>query len=319
MPPRLARLLAIVAAVALVAGAFVVRARISGNDDVVSGDSSGKKDAPTGDLRIACDEDLAEVCQELMGTGGVVVSEVIAGDVLADLIAVADGTAPQYDGWLTLDPLPEMADVGRRTEGLRALDPELVAVARSALSVLAATDLDCDPVDWACLARTVGADRNVGVADPETALGLLTVGHATAGLGGGSDVGIDAFLSEAQGPFRAVAETSSDGPTQALLRRMVTQPGSATATVAPKGPATLAADTPQGRRLEVRPLAPDATIAVVGAVYAAGDRGDRVRVLLTDETVGTALEQQGWEPGNERTRGLPDPDVLYAIRQEITR
>jgi hypothetical protein len=129
MPPRLARLLAIVAAVVLLVGAFALRGALMGDDDegvtAGSGSGAGSGTEPEGPLdegpfQVLCDLDLGEAaCEAVEGSRLVNEVEVVARSGVARLLEEEGGD--QWDVWLTLDPMPGALDAQRQQEGLDPL------------------------------------------------------------------------------------------------------------------------------------------------------------------------------------------------------
>lgn len=324
MPPRLARLLAALAALALVVGAFAVRGLLAGDD----GDDAGPDDrdggSPGGDLRVLCDADLGEAtCAAVGQLDGVEVSRPTPA---RDALVLLSEPEPDYDAWLTVDPWPGVLEAARQAAGQAPVTGEAVPVASGTLAVLLdpTSDLACaDPADWACL--TQGVRPPVGLPDPDTAVGAVVLGHAAVGLVGGTDFGIGAVRDDP-----AVGDVLLDtvGAVPAAQRRAtaaqvpaLSQPGNLSAAVTLDGLAEATAASNQGRQrgLATLALAPEATVGVVLAPI--GDRGadalDTLGDALLDETVREALAGAGWDGGAATTTGLPDPDVLYALLEEI--
>jgi hypothetical protein len=173
------RLLAFVAAVAMVVVAVQVRAGIDDGDD-----------RP----RLVCATELAEVCASLADR---------ADTTVEPAAATATGDVGDVDGWVVHAPWPQLVDAARRREGdaplFRAGAP--LASMRVGLAVwpdrLAALRKACGrEVDWACVAQaattgswaTLGGDPGwgafkLGFPDPRRdALGLLALGSLAAAL-----------------------------------------------------------------------------------------------------------------------------------------
>lgn len=196
----LKRVAAVLAAVALVVGAILLR---NGLDD--SSAASDDEPAQPGSYSVVCSTEFAEVCQDLPDTYAVAVEA--AGVTLDRLSAVESADLP--DAWLTLDPFPAMLDETReRSHSLPA------AVAAS--DVLAMTDQtyslpapraelfaqscgtepvakcvgDKAGVKWTDLGATdIATEVNPGIADPSgEALGLLTFANGVAGYFGTTDL-----------------------------------------------------------------------------------------------------------------------------------
>lgn len=316
MPPRLARLLAVVGALALVAAGFGLRAALSGDDDgsTAAGPGSPSPGGGEGRFRVLCDADLADACDALARLEGVGSLEVERVDDA--LSALAEDGAP-YDAWLTLDPWPAiaayLADPGAPAE------VPLVEVASAPVAVLvdpATSECEADPT-WTCLARP--ARPPVTIPGRGSALGPLVLAHAAAGLVGRTDFGTNA-VGEAVRAQLADLRAGTRGSARELLRQILL-PGTSSAAIGPQALAEQVADSAQGRPLDLTaaPLAPVGTIGVVLA--GVGPRGaEATRALaevVTGQTVADALAAEGWTGPPARSAGLPDPDVVYALQEEI--
>ncbi|HEX7135695.1 MAG TPA: hypothetical protein VF228_24165 [Iamia sp.] len=324
MPPRLARLLAAVVAIALVAGAFALRGTLSDDDDTTSSGPGRSGDDGEG-YRVLCDEDLGEAaCAAVAEATGADVDVMTGGEVLAAY--TADGAAPDWDLWLTLDPLPGVLDTARTEFEKGPVTRTIAAVASGPLALLTrADDLPdgCDDVaTWDCLTEPV--NPAIAVPSDDTALGIVAVAAGATGLHGNTDFDINDYRGTAEAAAldsllndspSAAGSTTAD-QTQALLR-----PGATSAAVTIDGLATAVAGTVQGqgRDLVVRDLAPEVVVGVVAVGL--GDAGDdalaALREALTDQTVRAALADGGWTGDPTRTSGLPKPDLVYALQEEL--
>ncbi|WCO68885.1 hypothetical protein PO878_09130 [Iamia majanohamensis] len=331
MPPRLARLLAVLAAVALVAGALVLRSALAG-DDGGSDDTEGGggSDAP---VRLLCDADLGDAaCEALGALDGVGSVEVATADEA--LAEMAEVTAP-YDAWATLDPWPQILDVARDEDQLPPIADEgdPVPLASSALAVLSADPMLCGEeqlAGWQCVAGSAADGlARVGVPTLASASGPLVLGAAAAGLVESTDVGIDDIDGTDVGTLLDDLLDSADTGTLAEeATAIVTQPGRYDALVTIEGLAVDAAGTAGGRSrgLQVLPISapasdPTATFGVVLAPLGPDGPGalDRLRGQVTGQTVTDGLAEAGWSGDAARTTGLPAPDLLYRLDEEFTR
>lgn len=197
----LARLLAVVAAVAMVAGALAVRERREAGDGAGGGGG--------GPLRLVCSTELAGACERLArATRGRVEPTVEPARTTADRLARAEGSDAGLDGWLVAGPWPAMvADARRRagrdpllrTSEVLARSPLAVAVWKDRAAALLARCGGSEP-SWRCLGDVAGkpwADVGgkeawgrvePGYPDRTTAVGLAVLGAATAGYVGGTDI-----------------------------------------------------------------------------------------------------------------------------------
>lgn len=327
MPPRLARLLAVIVAIALVAGAFALRGALSSDDDELTSTDveidmptgAGPTDPDASSFRLACDEDLAPVCEEL-GLDPVRTSTV--------LDAAAEDDLP-YDAWLTLDGMGGVLDSTRLEVGLGRITSDPLEVASSTLALLALDDppggCPDDVVEWTCL-MDPPEPFGIGIAVPsgDTSLGTLAIAAAARSLQDGTGFGRGAY----EGTLDAdtVIELLDDSPSQAgrttaQQTSAMFNPGIADASVTFDGLARLRAGTPRGgnRGMRVLALSPEVTIGVV--LVGLGDDGEAaVRALgpaVTGQTVQDALTEAGWAGGAKPTSGLPEADVIYGVREEL--
>lgn len=334
MPPRLARLLAIVAAVVLVVGAFALRGALSGDDGegVTAGSGSGSGTEPEGSsdegrFDVLCDLDLGEAaCDALDDSALTDDVEVVPRGSVAGLLEGEGGD--RWDAWLTLDPMPGAMDAERAEDGLPPLtDLEaLVPVASSTLAVLTYGDspFTCaTTVTWSCLTEPVRP--GVAIASPSTSVGAVSLAAGAAALMGTTDFGSRQFEGD---PARDDLADLLDevppggGPTTASQTGAMLQPGSASAAITTTGLADLRAGTAQGRGrgLRTAALTPEVTVGVVlaGLGPQAVDSTRALENLVTGQTVGDALAEAGWDGAALLTTGLPDPDVVYAILEELS-
>lgn len=334
MPPRLARLLAAVVALALVAGAFVLRGALAGDDDEPGADGrdtpagGGGGGGDEGSFQVLCDEDLGEaVCAALGEVDAVDEVRVVSlGDVLAAAAAPADEAAidlTAVDAWLTLDPMPALLDEARRGAQPQPLTDERaqVEVGSSTLALLtfASGSLACSPASWRCLAESA-ATQDVGVPGRDTSTGLAVIGASFGAIGGqGAELrGIGAFEGETADLVRAVAE-GAEGTVAEQQGTLVTQRGRYDGIVTTDGWADRRAGTSTTAGLVVAPLTPETTVGVVlaGLGIQGVDAVDALADAVTGQTVADALADAGWDGEAVRSDGLPDSDVIYALREEL--
>lgn len=318
------RVLALLAAVALVVGAVVVRSRLDDRQAVTTGPTTTA--APTGE--IVCDTALAAACAALAGP---VVTEP-AGATITRLSAPG---ADRPRAWVTLAPLPQVLDEARRVNGLaplfatgrQAAGTELVLVARADRGqVLAAR---CGAVDWRCLGDS--ADRSwtdlggdpawkrvrIGHSAPDrTGIGALVFAWAAAGYTGAANVAVDdvalrGWLSQLE---RAVpdAALSAGSP----LQLMVTQLGSVdvVAATAAEAATIVGPATSRAAGFTIYP----ADMAEARVVVAGTSPADGATVAAA---VRPGLVSAGWgaldgeAPG--AVPGLPSPGAIQALRTRV--
>lgn len=337
-----ARVVALLAAVAMVAGALVVRSRI---DD---------RTARTGTtLRLVCATELAAVCDALGAQGGARLEATVeAATTTADrLIGLAPGLRPPLDGWLVTAPwitiVAESRDRAGREPlllagGVLARSPVVLAVRADRNAALTA-QCKGEP-GWRCLGEVAGMgwDKLPGGSSvwgtvkpghpPEsTATGLAVVGAATAAYFGRADLstadleddGFSSWLSrlEQATPQRPVS------PFQTMLQRPTAFDAVGTIE-AEAGPLLLTA-----RALKPVLLYP-APVATADVVL--GTTGGRAAELLASRVAGRngrrALAASGWRVAGEApvagiattrqlpaTSNLPEPGVLDALRRTVAQ
>ena len=343
MPPRLARLLAVVVAVALIGGAFWWRGR--GDDG--SGGGGGDGPGATGDLRVACVTELEPVCRALAESEGFDLDVEPAAETVAALADAEPGDLP-YDAWVTLDPWPAMVDAARAADEPALFTIAATAVAHTPLSVVMPADRftalagACgDPITWECVARQAGTNWaeiapdvpaaatwgafKVGVGGRDDALGSLLFGQLVAGVATEADLptdyGTGDFSAQLVQILRRPTASAEQKDTAAELDLIRSQAGSYSLVAADGPSASRTATSPQGvsRKLRAFSLAPPARADAVVAPLATGRRGEQVAELFAGEAGATAFRELGWSPGQPAgTNGLPAPDVLVAL-QEKTR
>jgi hypothetical protein len=282
------RLLALVAAVGMVAGALYARGRI--DDDGGEGGGSG------GRVRLVCAPELATACEEAD-------AEVRIEDaaVTADRLVAAE--TADLDAWVTPGPWPAIVDALRVPAGRAPLfERDTRSLAASRLGVVGPEDLE--GTAWEALGRQVGeGDPRLGWRDPASGLGLLHVGAFTAGFFDGFEVATNDLELEPgfDGYLDAVVEAAEvDGdPVARLLQSRAFF--DAAATYEAEASAQLDAAAP-GRRSGLAPLYPEPVVAVEAVL--AGD-------LDLADNLADALMEEGWvEPG--LPTGL-SPGVLAAL------
>jgi hypothetical protein len=327
--------LAVVGAVAMVAGALYVRGRLD------------EREVDQGQVyRLVCSVDLGQVCDDLReAEPGRLDVTVEAAGTTADRLRTVDGD-PGLDGWLVADPWPEIVDGARRFATRPPLFTDAAPpLARSPLVVVAwkeraeslAPTCPDSKVGWKCLGEAAGrpwTERNgrpdwgevkAGHADAsEDGTGLLVLGQATVEWFGRSD--LSTFDLEDEGFQRWFS---------GLERSMRPSPGSPLGTMLAIGRAAYdavgtteadagIADRAASRAALVRLYpAPMATADVVLAVIP-GDRGERVRDIV-DSPARDGLTDSGWKaPGSAGLptgNGLPSAGLLDALRsraREVT-
>lgn len=287
----MSRVLAVVVAIGMIAGALYVRGRI--DDDDSSGGAGG------GGGSLLCAPELEEACREAS-------DDVTVEDAAASAQRLLTEDTLDQDGWATPGPWPAMVDALRSAAGRPALFGDGgEAVASSRLALVAPPEA---PEGWRAVGEATGAgDLRLGWRDPATGLGVLQVGAFAAGFFDGPDFATNdfaepGFTSYLEGIEREAAVTGE--PLERRLQQGVSFSEAVISFQAEADP--LLEDAAPGRRGDLRPLYPEPVIAVEAVV--AGDGAD---------DVGTELQELGWD--GPAPSGLPNPGVLAALWQEISR
>ena len=343
-----ARVLALLAAVAMVVGAMAVRDRLDG----------GEAEAGSTVLRLACSDELAAACERLAeGGDGLEVMVEPAGDT-AERLATASSSAarPPVDGWLVAGPWPAMVEEVRRSNGLEPLltsspvlarSPAVVAVFPSRAEVLR-RNCPGGAIGWRCLGDVAGRGSwaavggrpewgpvKVLVDDPATtARGLVALGAATAAFFGRADVASNDLDDTYRAWLGGLARALPSGR-PSLEQGLAAGPSLFDAyggLEAEAGPLVAASARPE-KPLLIYPSPVATADVVLGSVPGGPSR--RLAELVRGEGGREALAATGWRvPGQPRAAGvaanpglpagsgLPRPGTLAALRQawqEATR
>jgi hypothetical protein len=315
-----ARVLALLAAIAMIAGAFVYR-----YGSPFDGDGGGPSPGGDGEAAVVvCAAELgAEVCDAVDADGRDVVVEPAA--TTADRLIAARGFADaKVAGWLAPGPWPAMVDEQRRlasrpvlfaSKGRSIAETPLVVVSRKGQNP--AVPAGCDPaaVTWRCLGDA-GQQPTLRIgADPASSSSRLFLRAAALnGLFGRSDWATNDLDAPPEGtpdPLawlgnldRRFSEAAGFGARS--LDSFVLQQGSASHFLTTGAEAKRA----PGDRFDTRTPAPAARIA---AAYTAAARGG---TQIGTDDVATKLGAAGWTvKPDAKTEGLPSPGVLLALRE----
>jgi len=342
-----ARLLALIAAVAMVVGSVAVRSRLDVSSDGGGGGNDGNGG---GALRLVCSTELAPVC-EAIKKKDLTASVEPAATTAARLSKDGSDGPSSLDGWLVPSPWPEIVQASRQRAGLEpqlgagptlARSPLVLAVWPDKLNVLRQRCAG-GQVSWQCWGEVSGqpaAQIKPGHADVNEAVGLATVGAATAGFFGRADL-VRADLED-NDQYRAwLARLEKAVPTF--------QPSSGTAVrdMLVKGPAAF--DAVGTTEAEAAPLvvtaarpvkpvviypSPVTTVDVVLATVP-GSRSKRLSAAVGGDAGLDALAAGGWRVPKRRpadgipsqpelppSSGLPDAGILEFLRtlsKEVTK
>jgi hypothetical protein len=182
------RLVALLVAVGLVAGAWYLRTNVI-DDDGGDGPSAPSGEAPT----LVCATEVRAACERLDDVRvtyeepGVTLDRLAAGDDLG------------ADGWLVSQPWPDMAAVATSEPIVRS---PLVAITATA-------GPGCSPIDWSCLAEFATSGGNLAFGSSDTTGGLLSRAGVATGLLGEGFASND-FELEEFGTYPRIEETVAD-------------------------------------------------------------------------------------------------------------
>ena len=331
------RVLALVAAVAMVAGAYAFRSGASDGDGITLAGGGEPADV----LRLHCATELAGACELLEAADERVEVVVSAPGRSADALLRGDLAA---DVWLAPQPWVEIVrllDEGG-PERLRASSGVL---ARSPLVLGAFGDDDLagcggDPVGWRCLGDAAAGLRPgiQGLDDTEGLFTLAQAGTAFFGREGYATNDFEVPPPDGGPPFvdwagalrRAVPRSTFGTPLETMLSTSTATYDFAASIEAVSVPAIRG--TRQEGSLRVLYPAPMAVVHVVAAAVAGGD--ERASAELVDLLGGadgrSALARAGWRVDGEEVApglapevelgpedGLPEPGVLAALRDRL--
>ena len=331
------RVLAFVAAVAMVLGAIAIR---GARDD--GGGSGGDRNDATGPLQLVCAEELRAVCEAIDANEGGVEVTIEAASATVDRLASVDANEAEVDGWLAPGPWGEVVDAARPTSAEQLFARPGAPLARSPFVLAVWKDrrgrLACaDPVNLGCLGDAV-RDRGfrLGVASDDHAEGVLAdaalgAGHANNADFASNDLG-ETDLADWLTAVDAAVDRVTRNPGGRSFTELLTF-GSAAADgflsiEAVVGPQLVgAAKRTQLDLVYVTPLA----TADVQFSPRSGERGRRLDDVVRNERVRELLRTNGWRVANlppvagvnttprlPEDDGLPSAGVLQALRDVTT-
>lgn len=339
-----ARVVALVAAVAMVVGAVAVRDRL---------DDDGERRTTT--LRIVCASELAAVCEALAATPDrrVVTTVEPATTTAERLSGPAGGAGADLDGWLVADPWPQLVAEAHRQAGLEPLlrtgaplarSPVVLAVWPDRAAVLATRCGEAAP-GWKCLGdvadqrwEAIGGGADWGSVKPghppaSSAAGLAVLGAATAAWFeradlSSTDLEDDAYLAWLTRLERAV-RPSSTSPLEDMVVRGRSAFDAVGTLEAEAGPLLARRARANADKPDLLYPSPVATADVVLG-SAATPAGRLLAELVAGDAGRRALARNGWRvEGEPRARGvraqpplpdgngLPPPGLLAALRAVV--
>lgn len=320
------RVLAVVAAAAMVAGSLALRSRLDEREDERSQV-----------LRLTCATELEAACRRLeSGDARLEVTVEPAGTTAARLAGVEGDT--RLDGWLTTGPWPEIVDIHRQGAALEPLftgprsplarSPLVLVVAKERAAVLAPRcaggtvgwkclgEAAANPGGWAALGRPEWGDVKPAHASPVSdAVGALVLGQAVSSWFESADLSTANLEDEAfQRWFAGLERAVARSPASPLTALLLTGPAAVDAvgtTEAEAGPALASAAPARRDPLTLLYPSPMATADVVLATPATGGPSGSLSRLVEGDDGREALAAAGWRvEGQRRAPGVPDTPGL---------
>ena len=305
----MARLFAVIAAVALMVVAFQYRTGGEGPAD----------ERGIGPQTLVCSIELAEACQQLSDTISGLTVRVEPAWTTFDRLLEPEGA--DVDLWLVAGPWPQMLNERLERNQQLPLFGDAVAVASAPLTAVIYNEdlgrLPCaaEPT-WACLGTAAAAgDIRLGTPDPDRhASGILVLAAAT-----GAQVGDPEFASNDLTVEHEARVTDLgrrfDEHSATDLETMLSAPALLDGYADVRPPANAIVSTAAARdRVTLAVPTPVAT----AVVFFAGVDEDGARSVSTLEgIVANALEEFDWStdpPPASDEDGLPSPGVLEALR-----
>lgn len=188
------RLVALIAALAMIGGAWWIRTSII-DDDSGGGDGGG------GDsLHLVCGPDLSDVCEDLAAANDSIELTIVDEGTTADALSLSDARA-DFDAWLTVGPWAQIVADNREATGAEGAGPlgETSSVlGRSPVTFVGPADriealtAHCGTVSWVCIGDSSGQQWSnlggqpgwgafrAGLAPPESGAGLIALDQAMA-------------------------------------------------------------------------------------------------------------------------------------------
>jgi hypothetical protein len=306
----IARILAVVAALAMVFGAFVYRYGVPGGGG--NGDTNGDGRS-VGDRNIVCASELGDAVCAAVGDGVVVEPAAVTAKRLLAARGLGDAGVA---GWVAPGPWPAMVDSGRELASktpLFAIGGARVGLSSTALVAVARKGqlpAGCDPTTWKCLGDAAQDPTfRVGADAISSATGVLVRAAALSGYFGRSDyatndldedVGARPWLDNLNNRLAAAAGFGAGS-----LQSFVLQQGSARVYL------TTGANARDLVPFDVR--TPTPAVRVVTAFTPTASGGGRVDASALRRELRTA----GWadvQP-TSKDEGLPSPGVLLALSE----
>lgn len=328
------RILAFVAAIAMVAGAIAIRSKL---DD----DARARSEV----LRLVCVTELQEVCEELRDDPDSTIELTVedAGTTAGRLVGLAPGADPGLDGWLAIGDWPGIVDAERRSANKEPLFPTLRQMATTRLGLVVWPDraeaLKSCQQTWACLAdaaakgqwSTAGGKAEwgrvkIGLPDPErSSVGVNVLGALSASSFGNTTFGRREIDEDPDFQRRLNGLSRASASIDPSLENMLAVGPAAVDAVPVLEAAAQQPDVQAIPRLQVTGIlypAPVSMATVVLGTTGIDRAGADVAPILLDEVLSDVGRRRlfgaGWKPV-AGSPSLPDGSVLAALRQAWSR
>ncbi len=324
------RLAAVVVALAMIAGAWFLRAGRDGEDG--TGGSGGNTSE---ELRLRCASELKDACESIVAENEDIVLRVEDPGTTSDLLVELDaGEDPGFDVWIVDGPWATITADNRAFSGasgavlgepgeVLARSPAVLVVQQGRSDEL--TDACGGTITWSCVGEQP-AGLSVGIPTPERGDGLVVLAEATASFLGTTDYSANDFAEPGfDGWFDRLTELSAATRLgdQSPLARALVAPGTFNVVGALESQSsTLLRDRGGWQATYPDPMVIADVQLVPRAGLEAGDALDR----LDAEAVRAALGDEGWRidgaapagtsdaPALPDSANLPAPGVLQQLR-----
>lgn len=295
----MSRVLAVLAAIALIAGAVLVRGML---DDDDGGEGRGGRDG--GPVRVVCGDELQAACDALRSPYEVTTEDTAA---MAATLRTADGDDPGVDVWVVPWPWPEIVDGDRERAGLPRLFGDPVNLGRSPLAAIVPESIG--PCDWACVGQRATDDLRVGGRPLDSGVGVLHLAAFTAGRLGTTTYASNDLDAATQSFVRGLAD-AVDGVANPVTRLLQIRASYDVALTHRVEAETVLAGASEDRRAGLEVTYPDPVVSLVAVAAPVGDRS-------VPEGLGVGLRSAGWEAPSDAPNGLPPAGVLTALLEVI--
>jgi hypothetical protein len=322
------RVAAVLVAIALVAGALLLRANVlDGDADEPTGTTTLTTDAPSEAAALVCITELEAACRALADElPDVRITVADAGATLDSLAALPDDQPRPL--WLTIEPYPAMLDSLRAVANLEPFATANEPVGSSPLTIASSPARSADLVAgcadeplWRCIGANAGNDwttiapaaasgrirPSIGDADRQ-AVGLASFAAAVAGYYGRADIrssdwqddpSFTPWVSRLLGQVDTAALSAGTPLATMAVRPALDLAATSDAELAALGGDRFVANYPEPSMwAEAVVAVPDGTAVPAAAIA----------------TITAAVASAGWAAPGAATQSLPGPTTMLALR-----